>query len=338
MKAFFKNPVWPHYFADPFVLRWRGEYFAYGTGEKPHRSSDGRVFAFQVLRSKNLFEWESAGGALELKGAERAQAFWAPEVAMRREDEFFLYFSSAPKERDELHRLRVATATAPTGPFVERGTVFPADEGFCIDAHPFRDPRDGQWYLFFAKDFFDEPTGTGVAVVRLSGNMREAAGATRVVVRANADWQIYQRKRFHYGREWNAWHTVEGPCVVFHDGRYYCFYSGGNWQTHDYGVSYAVANHPLGPWKHPEEAGPIVLRQRPGEVLGPGHNCHIVGPDDRTEFLVYHAWDPRRTARRMCVERLVWASAGPRCEGVTAADSILSPAVGTASEDIPSTQ
>ncbi|HEX2101808.1 MAG TPA: family 43 glycosylhydrolase, partial [Candidatus Synoicihabitans sp.] len=137
------------------------------------------------------------------------------------------------------------------------------------------------------------------------------------VVRANADWQVYERNRPLYGRSWAAWHTVEGPCVVYHENHYYCFYSGGNWQTHDYGVSYAVASHPLGPWTHAPESEPVVLRQKPGEVLGPGHNSYSVAPDGRTELLVYHAWDVARTARRMCLDRLVWTTAGPRCLGPT---------------------
>lgn len=29
----YTNPVWPGYFADPFILRSGGTYFAYGTGE-----------------------------------------------------------------------------------------------------------------------------------------------------------------------------------------------------------------------------------------------------------------------------------------------------------------
>ena len=28
----YTNPVWPGYFADPFVLRWEDRYVAYGTG------------------------------------------------------------------------------------------------------------------------------------------------------------------------------------------------------------------------------------------------------------------------------------------------------------------
>lgn len=311
----YQNPVWPGYFADPFVLRTKGEYYAYGTAETLECDDAGGALAFKILRSRNLVTWEPAGAALRVPKADAQRAFWAPEVA-ERDGRFYCYYSSAPAGADELHRLCVAVADAPTGPFVECGAVLPESEGFSIDAHPFRDPADGTWYLFFAKDYFEERTGTGLAVVRLTPDLLRTAEKPREVLRANADWQIYERDRSLYGRAWAAWHTVEGPCVVAHGERYYCFYSGGNWQTHDYGVSYAVAEHPLGPWRHATESTPIVLRQKPGEVLGPGHNSYAVAPDG-TELLVYHAWDVGRTARRMCLDRLVWTEAGPRCLGPT---------------------
>lgn len=320
--ATYTNPVWPGYFADPFVLRTRGEYFAYGTAETLERAADGSAQAFKILRSRDLVTWETAGAALAIPAPDSARAYWAPEVA-EHDGRFFLYYSSAPAGRDELHRLRVAVASDPWGPFADVGAVLPESEGFCIDAHPFRDPRSGRWYLYFAKDFFEERAGTGLAVVPLAEDMLRATEASRPVLRANADWQIYERDRSLYGRQWTAWHTVEGPCVVYHDGRYYCFYSGGNWQTHEYGVSYAVADHPLGPWQHAPEAGPVVLRQRAGEVLGPGHNSYTVAPDGRTELLVYHAWDPPRTARRMCIDRLTWTKEGPRCLGPTTTAQML---------------
>jgi GH43 family beta-xylosidase len=216
----------------------------------------------------------------------------------------------------------VATASDPRGPFKDAGAVLPDGEGFCIDAHPYRDPRDGQWYLFFAKDFFEARTGTGLAVVTLDANLLRASTASRAVLAANDDWQIYERNRTLYGKQWAAWHTVEGPCVVEHDGRYYCFYSGGNWQTHEYGVSFAVADHPLGPWQHAADSGPVVLREKPGVVLGPGHNSHVVAPNG-VEMLVYHAWDPRRQVRRMCIDRLQWTAKGPRCLGPTVTRQVI---------------
>lgn len=315
MSLAYTNPVWPGYFADPFVLRVGDTYYAYGTGTELDRDRRDRPAAFSVLRSTTLTHWEHIGGVLPTRPGEEARAYWAPEVAMR-DGRFYLYYSSAPPGRDELHRLHVAVADRPEGPFEDKGLVLPDHDEFTIDADPFCDPRTGRWYLFFARDFFEERTGTGLAVAPLADDMMAVAAPPRPMLRANADWQIYERDRPLYGRRWEAWHTVEGPCVVYREGRYYCFYSGGNWQTRDYGVSYAVADNPLGPWQHAPEAGPVVLRERPPHALGPGHNSYCVAPDG-TGVLVYHAWDAERRARRMCIDPLVWTHDGPRCLGPT---------------------
>ncbi len=316
----YTNPIWPGYFADPFVLQSDAGYFAYGTGSAADiAGADGGVF--EVLHSPDLVRWKRLGHALSFRPGRRDRAFWAPEVAAQ-DGQFFLYYSSAPADRDEQHRLYVATSPRAEGPFRDVGVVLSEDEGFSIDAHPFRDPRDGQWYLFFAKDFFDERAGTGLAVTPLDPGMLRGSGPSRTVLRASADWQIYERNRTLYDRQWAAWHTVEGPCVVAHDGRYYCFYSAGNWQTRDYGVSFAVASHPLGPWTDAAEPGPVVLREKAGEVLGPGHNSYAISPQG-VEVLVYHAWDSERRARRMCLDRLEWTVQGPRCIGPTTTEQSL---------------
>lgn len=312
MPTTYQNPVFPGYFADPFVLAHDGWYYAYGTGAELFQP-DGRVF--QVLRSRDLAAWETVGGALEPLRDPARSAYWAPEVAAR-DGRFFMYYSAAGGAGDEAHRLRVAIADRPEGPFVDAGRDLLPDEGFTIDASPFRDPADGRWYLFFAKDFFDGRVGTGAAMVALNEDMVSVAGPVREVVRASADWQIYERDREIYGRRFDAWHTVEGPFVVHHDGRYYCFYSGGNWTGPGYGVSYAVADAVTGPYRDEASAdGPAVLRGLPGQVLGPGHNSVVRGPDGRTDVVVYHAWDPGMTARRMCVDPLAWTPGGPRCAG-----------------------
>jgi arabinan endo-1,5-alpha-L-arabinosidase len=310
----YQNPVWPHYFADPFVLKWQGEYYAYGTTSQLLQA-DGRVFP--VLHSKDFVHWELLGGALApLQNPERSD-YWAPEVA-ERDGKFYLYYSAAGADGDENQRLRVAIADHPAGPFIDADRLlFPA-EGFTIDAHPFCDPKDGKWYLFFAKDFFEGRVGTGTAVVALEDDMMTTKGPIHTVICASADWQIYERNREIYGKTWDAWHTVEGPFVVFHDERYYCFYSGGPWTTPNYGVSYGVADNVMGPYRDEwSQEGPAVLRGLPGKVLGPGHNSVVRGPDGLTDFVVYHAWDPDGTARRMCIDPLLWTNEGPRCAGPT---------------------
>jgi arabinan endo-1,5-alpha-L-arabinosidase len=312
----YSNPVWNDYMADPFVLKYKGEYWAYGTGR---RQPDGRWFP--VLHSKNLTEWEEAGGALEPLQDPKGTAYWAPEV-IQRGGTFYMYYSAASNEEDDSHRLRLAVADHPAGPFRDFGRPLLPDQGFSIDAHAFQDPKDGQWYLFFARDFFDERVGTGVAVVPLADDMVTPLDSPRTVIRASSDWHIYQRNRSIYGRTWDAWHTIEGPFVLFHKGLYYCLYSGGSWQSTDYGVGFGVAEQPLGPYRDEwNTEGPAVLRGIPGRVLGPGHCSVTTANDDRTEFLVYHAWDVESTARRMCIDPLIWEPHAdydhPRCAGPT---------------------
>ncbi|HZL37205.1 MAG TPA: glycoside hydrolase family 43 protein [Tepidisphaeraceae bacterium] len=320
------NPVYPGYFADPAVFRASsGMYYAYGTGHGPE--SDGRQFP--ILRSSDLASWEYVGGALPPLAPENGvsfTAYWAPEC-VEKDGKFYLYYSAATGGLDETHRLRVAQADHPEGPFRDLGRIaLPGEfaDAFCIDAHPFRDPKSGRWFLFFATDFFTDRVGTGIAVVPLNDDMRSTDGQCRIVLRASADWHIYERNRHHYGRSWTAWHTIEGPFVWHHEGFYYCFYSGGNWQTHTYGVSYGVADNPLGPYTDDwSQHGPAVLRGIEGRVLGPGHNSIATAPDGKTDVIIYHAWDKDRTARRMFVDELIWEEETPtgphrpRCQGPT---------------------
>ena len=306
----YTNPVWPHYFADPFVLRVGRKYFAYGTAPA---SEDGREFS--VLRSDDLVNWTYAAHALAPRTEARGHNHWAPEVA-EKDGRFYLYYSFAPRDADEHHRLRVAAADDPAGPFSDSGNVLMPNIGFTIDASPFRDPKTGQWYLFFATDYTeDQPHGTGLGVVELNDDMISVKGEPRIVVRASCPWQVYERDRNYKGRVWEAWHCIEGPFVLFHNDRYYCLYSGGAWHSENYGVGFAVASDPLGPWKDDmAEHGPTV-RKGTKDVIGPGHNSVVLGPDDRTLWCVYHAWDAGKTARRMCIDPLIWTETGPRCDG-----------------------
>ncbi len=297
MPSTYTNPVYPHYMADPFVLRHDGHYYAYGTAAP---SADG--WQFPVLHSPDLVHWEAAGYALPpIPGADQ---YWAPEVAFH-DGRFYLYFSARGLD-DRDHQLRVAVSDQSTGPFLDRDVVLTPDDPFTIDPHPFRD-SDGQWYLFYARDFLtldgEYRVGTGIVVDKLI-DMEMLAGDPQVVVRPHADWHLFQSERSMYGAVYE-WHTIEGAAVRRHNGRYYCFYSGGAWERENYGVAYVVADHPLGPYHRPPEAATPLLKSVPGQVIGPGHNSFTTAPDGQ-EIVVYHGWDVERTARLMRIDRLTW--------------------------------
>ncbi len=299
----YRNPVYDRYFADPFVLRVGEQYYAYGTRDPADKGT------FDVLRSSDLVSWERVGRALDPLGSPDAEDYWAPEVA-HADGRFYMYYSAG--RGDAGHYIRVAVASDPVGPFVDQGVAVTPQGAFGIDAHPFQDD-DGTWYLFYARDLLDgDRPGTTIAVDRLT-TMTSLGGEPRTVVRPTADWQLYLAQRQIYGQVFD-WHTVEGPFVRKHAGRYYCLYSGGNWQQANYGVSYVVADSPLGPWHAPDAAGPTILQGVPDAVIGPGHNSVVTGPDGE-DWLVYHAWDPQLTARRMCIDRLVWGPDGPQRSG-----------------------
>ena len=317
----YTNPVYSGYFADPFVWKHEGIYYAIATGAP---EAEGAVEAihkdrvFPLLRSEDFVTWESAGNALERPDSSLGTHFWAPEVAFC-EGKFYLYYSVG--HEDKRHQLRVAVSDRPVGPYQDSGQSLldPDVCPFAIDPHPFQDD-DGQWYLFYARDFLDTDegvrAGTALMVARLE-TMTQLEGEGKVVLRARSDWQRFLADRTMYGAVYD-WHTLEGPCVRKYEGRYYCFYSGGRWETADYGVDYGIADSVMGSYSDAgNEAGARVLRTVPDRVFGPGHNSIVLSPDGQTEYLVYHAWDGQRTARRMCLDRLSWTPDGPRCHGPT---------------------
>lgn len=303
----YTNPVYSGSMPDPSVIRHGGWYYAYGTG----RTADGRIFT--TLRSRDLVNWEKLGGALVAPSPERHINYWAPEVT-EHNGKFYLYYSMG-QAKEEKFELRVAISDRPEGPFKDVARLTDCENNrFTIDAFPFRD-ADGQWYLFYARNFIEsapgEHPGTALVVDRLV-DMTRLAGECTVVVRARYDWTLFEadRRMDVYDATYD-WHTIEGPCVVKHDGKYYCFYSGSNFKTARYGVDYVVADKPTGPYTDQGDHA-RVLSAISGHVRGPGHHSIVTGPDNQKDYIVYHAWDPEMKVRWMCVDELKWTSAGPR--------------------------
>ncbi|AUT01347.1 glycoside hydrolase [Nostoc sp. CENA543] len=313
----YTNPIYQGYFADPFVWQHEGVYYAIGTGAaEAEGTKQSRVFP--LLRSFDFVNWHFVDHALLRPDSALGNNYWAPEVAYNN-GIFYLYYSVGHEDKN--HQLRVATSETPLGSYQDIGEGL-TDLNTCpfaIDPHPFCDD-DGQWYLFYARDFLDTEggvrVGTALFVDRLQ-TMTKLAGEGKVVLRARSDWQRFLAKRLMYGEIYD-WHTLEGPCVRKHEGKYYCFYSGGRWETEDYGVDYGVADHVMGSYSDAgNETGPRVLKSVPNFVRGPGHNSIVLGPDAQTEYVVYHAWTQNMDKRQICLDKLSWTPKGPRCQGPT---------------------
>ncbi|HEY0051532.1 MAG TPA: glycoside hydrolase family 43 protein [Pyrinomonadaceae bacterium] len=288
------NPVYPHSFPDPFVLKFRGEYFAYCTDFW----RDGKVFG--VLRSRDLVNWQEIGGAMQPLET-GAPFYWAPEVTYHN-GKFYLYYSVG---NETLMELRVAVSDRPEGGFVDSGHRL-SNEDFAIDAHVFED-AGGSRYLFYATDFLEHThIGTGTVVDRMI-DFFTLEGKPRPVTRARYDWQIYDPQRREKGGV--RWHTVEGAFVFKRKGVYYEMFSGGNWQNVTYGVSFAVTDdiekdEEWTQFSDGEKVFPI-LRTLPELVVGPGHNCAVRGANNRELYAVYHRWTDG--GRVLAIDRMDFA-------------------------------
>jgi GH43 family beta-xylosidase len=291
----YTNPVYPHSFPDPFVLKHRGEYWGYCTG----LWQDGR--AFGVIHSRDLADWRPLAGAMEpLPG--NFPCYWAPEVAYF-EGRFYLYYSVGNEERMEI---RVAVADHPAGPFVDAGRRL-TSEPFAIDAHVYSHVDDSRW-LFYATDFLGHShIGTGTVRDRLLDPFT-LEGNPRPVARARHDWHVYHPNRPEKGGA--RWHTVEGPFVLRRKGVLYEMFSGGNWQNPTYGVSYATTRNFLAPceWEQAADGERVLpILRSGGEVVGPGHNSVVRGPDNRQLYCVYHRWSADLKDRVLAIDPLDWA-------------------------------
>src|SRR5205807_7892947 len=91
----YTNPVYAGYFADPFVWKHDGAYYAVGTGAAEasgHVAESGQGAVFPLLRSDDFVTWHLVARALVRPDPALGEDFWAPEVAYHA-GTFYLYYS-----------------------------------------------------------------------------------------------------------------------------------------------------------------------------------------------------------------------------------------------------
>jgi arabinan endo-1,5-alpha-L-arabinosidase len=313
----FANPVLNADFPDPAVIRAPdGYYYAYAT----QTMAGDKWLNLQVARSRDLVRWQHLGDALPAKPgwASKTQDFWAPHVH-RDGGRYYLYYSAKPDAAltDEKKGLclAVATATSPSGPFVDMGHPLQCGDGFVnIDPMAFDDPATERKLLYWGSGF--QP----IKVRELAPDrMSFAAGSSAIdlVPTAKSDDPAEYQK------------LVEGAWVLRRNGYYYLFLSGDNCcgsRAH-YAVMVARSKSATGPF---ELAPKKVVLEAAGKWVAPGHNSVITDADGQ-DWMLYHAVDAARprtkptddvnTRRVMLIDRIEWVDGWPRMAGAPSSAS-----------------
>jgi hypothetical protein len=96
----------------------------------------------------------------------------------------------------------------------------------------------------------------------------------------------------------------EGSTTFKLGGTYYLTYSANNWESPSYGVGYATAPSPLGPFKK-YAANPILHQDPSIGMYSTGHGSLAFSPDDSEMYYVHHG-RPTTDAgqRRLYTERM----------------------------------
>lgn len=276
--ATYTNPVGlePIHMGDPFVILHDGLYTLIGT-TSPNEG-------FQCYQSRDLADWVHKGWAWRAApGGWAAGAFWAPEI-VRYGGRFYLTYSGLVRGSDPGRLLMgLAVSDRPEGPYADLHAPW-FDPGYStIDGHILVD-GDGTPYLYFSRNGFQDGYSFGVLYgVPLAADLSGPTEEPRLLLEASQEWERVA---------WRENRCNEGAFVVKRGDRYLMTYSANHTGYSHYGVGYATAPHPMGPWtKAPENP---ILATTPGVgCSGPGHSCLVPSPDGAETFIVYHThFDP----------------------------------------------
>jgi GH43 family beta-xylosidase len=295
--------------ADPFVLKWNGDYYLYCSGDP-----------IRAFHSTDLVHWEPVGAVLaSTPEAWNSTDLWAPEV-LYQNGKFYMYYTAARKSNDwkiteNSRRVGVAVSDSPRGPFVDSGQ--PLTPYWAIDGDVFRDPSTGNLTMF--SSHVNEQRLQGAAIVCDSmPTPTSIVGAPNLVIRGTEAWEDKDGNP-HNG---SLRYTNEGPTALRRYGHYYLMYSGGSWDRPSYSLAYAsgsklpVAGVPGLETKDGNEAGtdtwtkvvPPLLRSTRW-VEGPGHNTMTVAPNNVDDICLYHArgaHSVQPSTRLPFADRLYW--------------------------------
>jgi Glycosyl hydrolases family 43 len=307
--------------ADPFVLdngAGHNDYWAFVTGN-----------LFPMLHSTDLVHWRSAGTAMAARPSWVIPSGdwhpWGPSVLQvpgpcpgTGSTVCNVLYYTGVSNAFHVNCVGVATSVSPGGPYLDQGPLSDGtvdasgrpigcgdDEGYgLIDPSPFRD-ASGQAYLYVSTNRVCPP-GSGsctaaisraqstISVIPLAPGQLSAAGSRVPLLRGDAgSWETVG----------SSVPNVEGPAMVLHGGTYYLFYSGGSY-VNAYGMGYATAPSPTGPFtKSP--ANPILSQTE--AVFSPGGgDAPVIGPHG-SSWLIYHGREGSYAADRLLrIEPLTW--------------------------------
>ncbi|KAJ6086579.1 hypothetical protein N7467_005493 [Penicillium canescens] len=261
-------------FPDPsFMKAADNKWYAFGT--------NGNGKRIQVARSDDFKTWTllNVEALPTLSSWETDRDHWAPDVVLRDDGKYVMYYSGEAKSNVGHHCVGTAVADKPAGPYVPSNTPLSCrlDRGGSIDPAGFKD-KDGSRYVVFKVDGNSvghggdcnngiEPlVGTPILLQKVAADGVTPIGdAVQILDRSTAD---------------NDGPLVEAPNLILHGDTYFLFYSTHCFTDPKYDMRWATASSITGPYTKTNV--PLINAQNSG-LLSPGGG-NVCGCGDRMLF------------------------------------------------------
>lgn len=284
----YTNPVSAQSLPDPTVIRGEdGRFWLYATED---------IRNMPIMVSHNLIDWKQEGTVFRTGRPNdvAGEMVWAPDIT-RQDGNYILYYSIAPGDGNQWnYGVGVAIASAPEGPWANRGKLFLGGEvGVKMSIDPFFFEDGGKKYIVWGSYF-------GLWAIELEPNglaLKKDAKKVRLV---GLDG---------YG--------VEAPMIHKRDGYYYFFSSeGGSGYDNDYKIGVVRAENFLGPYYNKKggnatTGAPLTfIMKSNAEFQSPGHCSGIITDDNGTDWILYHSYYGSPDGRRLMLDKIIWGSDG----------------------------
>jgi beta-xylosidase len=251
---------------DPAVLKVGNTWYAYST--------QVLFVKVPVRTSTDLVSWSDPAEALpDLPSWAKFGSNWAPSVVDVGDGSFVMWYAARDASSDRQCVSR-AVATDPAGPFVDELGAAPVCQlslGGSIDPHVFTD-TDGTRWLYWKSDENALGKPAHLWVAKLSSDATTVTGSPVRILAQSASWESP---------------TIEQPCVTRVGDRFYLFYSGGWWDSADYGIGFAIGSSPTGPFDKVTTTKAWLASS--ADARGPGALDVFEGPNG-ARWAAYHAW------------------------------------------------
>lgn len=285
-QATWTNPVIDGWYADPEGFVDGGTLWLYPTSSLNY---EDQTF-FDAFSSEDGIHWKKHPSILttaEVKWAWRA--LWAPSVVAK-DGRYYLFFSANDVHQGEVGGIGVAVSDSPAGPFKDllgRPLIPDIVNGAQpIDQFVYNDPVSGEWLMYYGG-------WRHCNVVRLAPDFKSIVPFE--------DGSLY--------REITPEGYVEGPFMLYREGKYYFMWSEGTWTQDDYRVAYAISTSPFGPFRR--EA--TILESDSAVGTGAGHHSVVRDPGTGEYLMIYHRHPLNAQSgndRVVCMDRMEFTPDG----------------------------